>query len=200
MTNKFQLAAQDQEASQTSALEAIAAATSALEREFRITVISVGSSCVFVALPPRQYIAATNFEAALRTFAQEQGSIIAGLSLPAVIQTNDEAVDPCVEAPGPAGHFPVMVDGKPVADVTPPPQYKKLDNRDWEINNALRDASGNRKSTDPLVHFLYLLMRDHMPAGTVEGLVREAIKNADAKYSNGFIVDYVEHILAQMRK
>lgn len=41
-------------------------------------------------------------------------------------------------------------------------------------NERLRLASGEVDSNDPLVGFLYDLMRDHLPVGVVEKLVRDA--------------------------
>lgn len=85
-----------------------------------------------------------------------------------------------------------------IADAKPDPVYPKRDAVDIATAKKLRADTGALKSTDPLVSFLYHLLRDELPAGVVEGLVIKAIKNADALYSNGFMLQYAENIAARL--
>jgi hypothetical protein len=66
----------------------------------------------------------------------------------------------------------------------------------------LRNASGNRESKDPLVLFLYLLMRDKLPTGEVEQLTintLEAIPKDGVLFTNGFLVDYATNITERLQ-
>jgi hypothetical protein len=66
----------------------------------------------------------------------------------------------------------------------------------------LRNASGNRESRDPLVLFLYLLMRDKLPTGEVEQLVIntvDAIPKDGILFTNGFLVDYATSITKRLQ-
>lgn len=78
-------------------------------------------------------------------------------------------------------------------------QRHELDDADWLMNNALRKESGERRYNDPLVSFMYHLIRDHLPAGVVEGLVWRSIKGADALYSNGWLADYANNIATRLK-
>lgn len=82
---------------------------------------------------------------------------------------------------------------------SPDIQRHELDDADWAMNNALRSESGERRYNDPLVSFMYHLIRDHLPAGVVEGLVWRSIKGADALYSNGWLADYANSITTRLR-
>lgn len=51
------------------------------------------------------------------------------------------------------------------------------------------------KSKSALVSFLYELMRDHVPCGTVEKLVKDANPyNANIEFSNGYLAQYAEDL------
>ena len=54
-----------------------------------------------------------------------------------------------------------------------------------EQNDRLRTDSGKINSSDPLVSFLYELMRDHLPVGTVERLIRN--NSGEVKFTNGWL-------------
>jgi hypothetical protein len=58
----------------------------------------------------------------------------------------------------------------------------------------LREESGNFISTDPLVSFLYLLMRDHLPTGDVEELFQTSIETPNSLYTNGWLAKYAENL------
>lgn len=81
---------------------------------------------------------------------------------------------------------------------TPDPVYPKREAKEIEIDNKLRTDTGALKSTDPLVAFIYHLLRDELASGVVEGLAMKAVKNADALYSNGFLLQYSENIARRL--
>lgn len=74
---------------------------------------------------------------------------------------------------------------------------------DKELNERLRKESGSVDIKSKLVDFLYTLMRDHIPIGTVESLVREAEicfdKNEEPNcYSNGYLARYAENLAIRL--
>jgi hypothetical protein len=58
----------------------------------------------------------------------------------------------------------------------------------------IREVSGEVRSTSRLVSFLYSLMRDHLPCGVVEELVKGATPDKETLYSNGWLASYAEHL------
>jgi len=63
-------------------------------------------------------------------------------------------------------------------------------------NEALRERSGAVFDDDPLVSFLYLLMRDHVPAGVVEGIVRP--RDGVTHFTNGHLARYAQDLAARL--
>lgn len=64
----------------------------------------------------------------------------------------------------------------------------------------MRAASGGVVSSDPLVAFLYTLMRDHLPVGGVEVLIRDASdKEVETTYTNGWLARIAEDQAARLR-
>lgn len=63
-------------------------------------------------------------------------------------------------------------------------------------NDALHKRSGEVMDDDPLVRFLYLLMRDHLPTGVVEGLVHSEDKVIH--FTNGFLARYAQDMAARL--
>lgn len=63
-------------------------------------------------------------------------------------------------------------------------------------NKRLMKDSGNIRGTCKLTCFLYLLMRNNLAAGVVEGLVGEVTecKNEPIEYCNGWLAQYAEDI------
>ena len=67
-------------------------------------------------------------------------------------------------------------------------------------NAALRKRSGSIDSTDPLVSFLYILMRDHLTMGAVEGIVQKhvVLEGADdgdgSQFCNGHLAKYAQDV------
>jgi len=58
-------------------------------------------------------------------------------------------------------------------------------------NEELRELTGKVEIEDMLTHFLYLLVRDYLPAGIIEELVRKTEKNK-ILYTNGYLAKYAE--------
>lgn len=67
---------------------------------------------------------------------------------------------------------------------------------------GIRERSGEVNDSNRLVWFLYDLMRDHLPAGTVEKLVVDLEKvDADtAEFSNGWLAQYAQDVAARLVK
>jgi hypothetical protein len=65
--------------------------------------------------------------------------------------------------------------------------------------SALRERSGQVRSDDPLVSFLYQLMRDHLASGVVEGLMGDAEKQP-ILFTNGWLANYAKDIAERLRK
>jgi hypothetical protein len=63
-------------------------------------------------------------------------------------------------------------------------------------NDALHKRSGEVMDDDPLVRFLYLLMRDHLPTGVVEGIVQSDDKVIH--FTNGFLARYAQDMAARL--
>lgn len=63
-------------------------------------------------------------------------------------------------------------------------------------NDMVRERSGSINFNDHLTSFLYELIRDHLPAGTIEMLVRNSIGHGETQYTNGWLANYA-HDLAQ---
>jgi hypothetical protein len=63
-------------------------------------------------------------------------------------------------------------------------------------NARLRAHSGFVNSDDPLVSFLYILLRDHLPAGVVEGIMQNhvEVEEKDSEFCNGFIASYASEL------
>lgn len=61
---------------------------------------------------------------------------------------------------------------------------------------SIRASSGAVNSSDPLVLFLYLLMRDHLPTGVVAEICRESLKYSNTSYTNGWMANYAKTLAA----
>ena len=59
----------------------------------------------------------------------------------------------------------------------------------------LREESGAVTYSDPLTAFLYDLMRDHLPAGVVEKMIRENVDNEqECIFTNGWLAKYAHNL------
>jgi hypothetical protein len=67
-------------------------------------------------------------------------------------------------------------------------------------NEKIRKESGHVNHTDPLVSFLYILMRDHLPTGTVEGIVTDHCIASPSSFTNGWLAKYAINLAESLRK
>lgn len=67
-------------------------------------------------------------------------------------------------------------------------------------NDDMRKASGSVVGNDKLTSFLYELMRDHLPPGVVEGIVRSSEVDEETTYTNGWLAQYAQHLSDRLRK
>lgn len=66
-------------------------------------------------------------------------------------------------------------------------------------NEALRHRTGEVNDDDPLVNFLYLLMRDHLSTGVVEGIVQPDLQRGGlSQYTNGHLARYAQDLAARL--
>lgn len=70
------------------------------------------------------------------------------------------------------------------------------------LMSDLRKDSGEITSKSKLVSFLYQLMRDELPAGTVEKIMTQIIdkeQGQDISYSNGWLAQYAMNIARRLK-
>lgn len=65
----------------------------------------------------------------------------------------------------------------------------------------LREESGRVAFTDPLTSFLYQLMRDEVPCGTIETIVKDVISegNVEIIFTNGYLAKYANNLAELIR-
>lgn len=69
-----------------------------------------------------------------------------------------------------------------------------------ERTKELREASGQVVYSDAITSFLYQLMRDHLPAGVVEKLVREvAAEPEEQVFTNGWLAKYANNLAEELK-
>lgn len=68
-----------------------------------------------------------------------------------------------------------------------------------EENAKLRASSGSVQINSRLVSFLYELMRDHLPPGVVEEIVRASDSEPNVVYTNGWLAQYAEHLANRLK-
>jgi len=69
------------------------------------------------------------------------------------------------------------------------------------LNAALRDRSGCINSSDPLVSFLYILMRDHVTPGSVEDILQNHVEGEDeSEFCNGYLASYAKDIANRLKR
>jgi hypothetical protein len=66
-------------------------------------------------------------------------------------------------------------------------------------NSDLRLRSGEVNVHDRLTSFLYELMRDHLPPGQVEAILRNCT-DPDVAYTNGWLATYARDIAIRLRQ
>jgi len=65
-------------------------------------------------------------------------------------------------------------------------------------NNAMQEQSDHVVINSRLVSFLYDLMRDHMPPGKIESLVRAAEDEPLVTYTNGWLANYAKYLAERL--
>lgn len=75
-------------------------------------------------------------------------------------------------------------------------QKQAIKNR--EKNKGLAERSGRVKLNGRLITFLYELMRDHLPAGKVEEIVRASEDESEVTYTNGWLAQYAEDLAKRL--
>jgi len=69
-----------------------------------------------------------------------------------------------------------------------------------ERMEKMRQISGAQTSSDPLVSFLYGLIRDHLPAGTVERMVLDVEEELTTRlFSNGWLAQYAMNLADRLK-
>ena len=71
------------------------------------------------------------------------------------------------------------------------------------FSREVRKRTGSVNGTDPLQSFLYELMRDHLPGGFVEEMVRHVeaeIPNYPLRYTNGHLAKYAKLLADRLRQ
>ena len=66
-------------------------------------------------------------------------------------------------------------------------------------DNDIRRRSGEVDSNDPLVAFLYLLMRDHVLPGDVEGVLKQVTPSNGYRFCNGWLASHAADIARRLR-
>lgn len=70
-----------------------------------------------------------------------------------------------------------------------------------ETMGRMREASGRVTSTDPLVSFLYILLRDHLTPGKLEDiLLAQGPHSGESVYSNGWLANYCKNIAERLKE
>lgn len=69
-----------------------------------------------------------------------------------------------------------------------------------DSNDQLRERSGHITIDSRLVSFLYELMRDHVPVGTVEFIVRSSENGQPTTYTNGWLAKYAEDLANRLKE
>lgn len=62
----------------------------------------------------------------------------------------------------------------------------------------LHKRSGQVRSDNPFVSFLYILMRDHVPTGVVAKVVADDEGGPPYDFTNGWLAQYAAHVVAEL--
>ena len=68
--------------------------------------------------------------------------------------------------------------------------------------DELRERSGEVDDTDPLVEFLYALMRDHLAPGAIEQIMNEQVMGGGivSRYTNGWLAKYAQDLAGRLKR
>lgn len=67
------------------------------------------------------------------------------------------------------------------------------------LTDKLRRDTGRITDRDSLVCFLYLLMRDKLPPGTIAELLRDSQHGLENVYTNGWLAKYAQWVAKELR-
>jgi hypothetical protein len=66
--------------------------------------------------------------------------------------------------------------------------------------SSLRERSGSITSNDPLTAFLYLLVRDHLPLGIVEKVMKEiGPDDLEMHFTNGWLAMWADDVAVRLQ-
>lgn len=78
---------------------------------------------------------------------------------------------------------------------------KRQAERDFKDEiKRMREASGNIGSDDPMVCFLYILTRDHLPWGVVESIIDQAGGQSFPQFTNGWVATHCIDAADRLKK
>lgn len=64
----------------------------------------------------------------------------------------------------------------------------------------MRERTGSVTSRDPLVTFFYVLMRDELTPGKIEGLImKECLNGEEIQFTNGHLANYAKDLADKFR-
>lgn len=66
------------------------------------------------------------------------------------------------------------------------------------MNKKLKKASKHVRLNGKLESFLYELMRDHIPPGTIQGILADS-QEPNVEYTNGFLAQYARFVAKQLK-
>ncbi len=64
----------------------------------------------------------------------------------------------------------------------------------------IRARSGHMDSDDPLVQFLYLILRDRILPGDLEEVMKQISEDGRSEFSNGWLAMYAMDIAQRLKK
>lgn len=64
----------------------------------------------------------------------------------------------------------------------------------------LREKSGNIDSDDKLISFLYILMRDYLPVGSVEEILQNHVNDKTSQFTNGWLAEYARYVAHNLKQ
>lgn len=67
------------------------------------------------------------------------------------------------------------------------------------MSKTIRERSGQIDSDDPLVAFLYLLLRDKIVPGELEEIMKQISSEDESKFSNGWLALYAKDIAKRLK-
>jgi len=63
----------------------------------------------------------------------------------------------------------------------------------------LRNEEGEVVSNDPLVVFLYVLLKEHLPSGVIEEIINKHTYQETTTFTNSWLAGYAKDLAARLR-